>query len=154
MYEIQCYDLDGNQIEKFYQWDINQKIIVKTSNFDYTANTIAPKIHFTNAKMKNALLVQSIVEDDNIIVDVPNCLLEESCPIKIYFYFTSREDSSSQRTIASVTIPVEKKNKPDEYEYEENVTEYTFEDLVQGMVDTYYRLDFATVDDMKRYLHI
>ena len=154
MNNIRCYDIDGNIIDTFYQWDKNQKIIVPIDSFNYDANIIAPKIHFTNDKMSNALPVQSVIEEGNIIADVPNILLETNLPINIFFHFSSHKNLSSQRTIASTIIPVRKKNKPDNYEYEENLTEYTFEDLVQGMLDTNNKLDFASTEEMKNFLGI
>ena len=29
MYEVTCLDLDGNTINNFFQWDIDQKIVIK-----------------------------------------------------------------------------------------------------------------------------
>ena len=148
--------MDGNIIETFYQWDINQKVIIDVNDFDnyIDSNTIAPKIHFSTKKMSKSLLVQSKITNGSIVVDVPNILLEDCYSIEIYFYFTSKKNNLSQRTIASTTIPIRQKNKPDNYEYQENITNYTFEDLVQAMLDTYNKLDFATVEEMKTYLKI
>lgn len=154
MYEIQCYDLDGNTIETFYQWDINQKIIVDCDNFNLTANTAPPIIKFSNDSMDYAIPVQSTIDDKKLIVDIPNCILMIPLPINISFYFSSFKDITSKRTLLSTTIPVRKQKQPLDYSYEENIKNYTFEDLVQNMVSVNNKLDFATVDEMKKYLEI
>ena len=75
MYEIQCFDIDGNLIKRFYQWDVNQKIIVDCDNFNITPNTAPPIIRFSNNSMDYAIPVQSNIEDKKLVVDIPNCIL-------------------------------------------------------------------------------
>lgn len=156
MYEIQCCDLDGNTIETFYQWDINQKIIVDCDNFNLTANTAPPIIKFSNDSMDYSISVQSTIGKNLLLifVDIPNCILMIPLPINISFYFSSFKDITSKRTLLSTTIPVRKQKQPLDYSYEENIKNYTFEDLVQNMVSVNNKLDFATVDEMKKYLEI
>lgn len=68
MYEIQCCDLDGNTIETFYQWDINQKIIVDCDNFNLTANTAPPIIKFSNDSMDYSISVQSTIGKNLLLI--------------------------------------------------------------------------------------
>ena len=154
MYEIQCYDLDGNIIQTFYQWDINQKIIVDCNDVNLTANTAPPIIKFSNNSMDYAIPVQSTIENKKLVVDIPNYILMIPLPINISFYFSSFKDITSKRTLLTTTIPVRQQKQPLDYSYEENIKNYTFEDLVQNMISVNNKLDFATVDEMKEYLEI
>ena len=154
MYEIQCFDIDGNLIKKFYQWDVNQKIIVDCDNFNVTPNTAPPIIRFSNNSMDYAIPVQSNIEDKKLVVDIPNCILMMPLPVNISFYFSSFKDITSKRTLLSTTIPVRRQKQPLDYSYEENIKNYTFEDLVQNMISVNNKLDFATVDEMKEFLDI
>ena len=154
MYEIQCFDIDGNLIKNFYQWDVNQKIIVDCDNFNITPNTAPPIIRFSNNSMDYAIPVQSNIEDKKLVVDIPNCILMMPLPVNISFYFSSFKDITSKRTLLATTIPVRRQKQPLDYSYEENIKNYTFEDLVQNMISVNNKLDFATADEMKEYLEI
>ena len=154
MYEIQCFDIDGNLIKTFYQWDVNQKIIVDCDNFNITPNTAPPIIRFSNNSMDYAIPVQSNIEDKKLVVDIPNCILMMPLPVNISFYFSSFKDITSKRTLLTTTIPVRRQKQPLDYSYEENIKNYTFEDLVQNMISVNNKLDFATVDEMKEFLDI
>ena len=154
MYEIQCFDIDGNLIKNFYQWDVNQKIIVDCDNFNITPNTAPPIIRFSNNSMDYAIPVQSNIEDKKLVVDIPNCILMMPLPVNISFYFSSFKDITSKRTLLTTTIPVRRQKQPLDYSYEENIKNYTFEDLVQNMISVNNKLDFATVDEMKEFLDI
>ena len=154
MYEIQCFDIDGNLIKTFYQWDVNQKIIVDCDNFNVTPNTAPPIIRFSNNSMDYAIPVQSNIEDKKLVVDIPNCILMMPLPVNISFYFSSFKDITSKRTLLATTIPVRRQKQPLDYSYEENIKNYTFEDLVQNMISVNNKLDFATVDEMKEFLDI
>ena len=154
MYEIQCFDIDGNLIKRFYQWDVNQKIIVDCDNFNITPNTAPPIIRFSNNSMDYAIPVQSNIEDKKLVVDIPNCILMMPLPVNISFYFSSFKDITSKRTLLTTTIPVRRQKQPLDYSYEDNIKNYTFEDLVQNMISVNNKLDFATVDEMKEFLDI
>lgn len=154
MYEIQCFDIDGNLIKNFYQWDVNQKIIVDCDNFNVTPNTAPPIIRFSNNSMDYAIPVQSNIEDKKLVVDIPNCILMMPLPVNISFYFSSFKDITSKRTLLTTNIPVRRQKQPLDYSYEENIKNYTFEDLVQNMISVNNKLDFATVDEMKEFLDI
>lgn len=154
MYEIQCFDIDGNLIKNFYQWDVNQKIIVDCDNFNVTPNTAPPIIRFSNNSMDYAIPVQSNIEDKKLVVDIPNYILMMPLSVNISFYFSSFKDITSKRTLLTTTIPVRRQKQPLDYSYEENIKNYTFEDLVQNMISVNNKLDFATVDEMKEFLDI
>ena len=131
MYEIQCFDIDGNLIKKFYQWDVNQKIIVDCDNFNVTPNTAPPIIRFSNNSMDYAIPVQSNIEDKKLVVDIPNCILMMPLPVNISFYFSSFKDITSKRTLLTTTIPVRRQKQPLDYSYEDNIKNYTLKAIVQ-----------------------
>lgn len=128
MYEVPCLDLNGDTINRFYQWDIDQKIVINLEGCDVNYLKNAPEVHFCNSSRKEALVVRSTVSNnDTITVDVPNILLQEACPLLVYVYLTDANDSSSQKTILYSEIPVRKRAKPSDYLYVENITRVTAE---------------------------
>lgn len=128
MYEVPCLDLNGNTINKFYQWDIDQKIVIELKGCDKNYLKIAPEIHYTNVTRKESLIVRSTVtNDDTITADIPNVLLQEPYPLLIYVYLTDSVDVSSQKTILYSEIPIRKRAKPSDYLYVENITRITAE---------------------------
>lgn len=130
MYEITCLDLNRNTINNFFQWDVDQKIMIELKGCDENYLSIAPEVHFSNTSRKEALVVRSTVSNkDTITVDVPNVLLQESFPLLVYVYLTDSQDVSSQKTILYSEIPIRKRQKPSDYEYVENITRITAEDI-------------------------
>lgn len=145
MYEVPCLNLNGDTINRFYQWDIDQKIVIDLSGCDERYLQNPPEVHFSNSSRKEALVVRSTVkysgddvavQDDSvatmhagdiIIADIPNILLQEPYPLLVYVYLTDADDSSSQKTILYSEIPVRKRAKPSDYLYVENITRITAE---------------------------
>lgn len=137
MYEVPCLDLNGDTINKFYQWDIDQKIVINLEGCDVNYLKNAPEVHFCNSSRKEALVVRSTVSNnDTITVDVPNILLQEACPLLVYVYLTDANDSSSQKTILYSEIPVRKRAKPSDYLYVENITRVTAEMIKKEIEQT------------------
>lgn len=137
MYEVPCLDLNGDTINKFYQWDIDQKIVINLEGCDVNYLKNAPEVHFCNSSRKEALVVRSTVSNhDTITVDVPNVLLQEAYPLLIYVYLTDTNDSSSQKTILYSEIPVRKRAKPSDYLYVENITRVTAEMIKKEIEQT------------------
>lgn len=137
MYEVPCLDLNGNTINKFYQWDIDQKIVINLEGCDVNYLKNAPEVHFCNSSRKEALVVRSTVSNhDTITVDVPNILLQEAYPLLVYVYLTDANDSSSQKTILYSEIPVRKRAKPSDYLYVENITRVTAEMIKKEIEQT------------------
>lgn len=88
--------------ETFYQWDINQKLIV--------ADDSITEVHFSN-RSDNLSLVRDIYNEGDLrVVFVPNVLLQTNWPIKVYAY---RKD----HTEVSQTFKVIAKAKPQDYVY-------------------------------------
>ena len=137
MYEVPCLDINGDTINKFYQWDIDQKIVINLEGCDVNYLKNAPEVHFCNSSRKEALVVRSTVSNhDTITVDVPNILLQEAYPLLVYVYLTDANDSSSQKTILYSEIPVRKRAKPSDYLYVENITRVTAEMIKKEIEQT------------------
>lgn len=126
MYEITCFDSNGDSIDHFNQWDINQKIVIKLYGCDDDYLKYPPVVHFSNSKSKEARRVRSTVTDGNTLTaNVPNVLLQESLPLFISVYLTDSDNETSQRTILSDEIIVRKQPKPSDYYYIENIERIT-----------------------------
>ena len=137
MYEVPCLDLNGDTINRFYQWDIDQKIVINLEGCDVNYLKNAPEVHFCNSSRKEALVVRSTVSNnDTITVDVPNVLLQEAYPLLVYVYLTDANDSSSQKTILYSEIPVRKRAMPSDYLYVENITRVTAEMIKKEIEQT------------------
>ena len=129
MYEITCLDADGNSINYFNQWDVNQKITIIIHGCPDDYLTYAPMIHFSNIKRDEALIVRSTVSGNEIVASVPNVLLQEPLPLLVYVYLTDSEDVSSQKTILTTEIPIRKRQKPSDYNYVENIERITAQQI-------------------------
>lgn len=112
---IKCYDKYGIELDHLTQWDIN--VSLKIHDFPYE---IAPVCHFASRFDKTAKTVTSTLSDKTVSVQVPNILLTENKPIKVFvFLYDSEEDTG--RTIYTIDLPVSAKPKPDDYEYSDNI---------------------------------
>lgn len=130
MYEITCFDSEGNSIDHLNQWDVNQTITIKLygNDSDYLKNE--PFVLFSNRNSKEAKKVRSTVTGgDTITAQVPNILLEESLPLFISVYLTDSDNDTSQKTILSDEIIVRKQPKPSDYYYVENIERITAQQI-------------------------
>lgn len=106
-----------------YQWDLDRKVLVDES-ISY--------VHFANRYDKeNALVVQPKDEDGLYVATIPNALLTTGEDILVWNW-------RGNRTIGALTLPVYKRNRPDDYIYEpsevvtsEKVKEWVLEQLEQ-----------------------
>lgn len=114
MSKLICYDSDGNELEVLYQWDLNQSITIR-------GGVIPPSavFHFCNRSSSLALVVTPEISGSDLVVSVPNVLLQQSEPIIAYAYTDTAGDG--YRTIQAIHIPVIPRAKPEDYEYEENI---------------------------------
>lgn len=162
MYEVPCLDLNGDTINRFYQWDIGQKIVIDLEGCDERYLQNPPEVHFSNSSRKEALIVRSTVNQDDsvatmhagdiIIADVPNILLQEPYPLLVYVYLTDADDSSSQKTILYSEIPVRKRAKPSDYLYVENITRITAEMIkkeIESSTETARTNTINEINDVK-----
>lgn len=119
MVSVICYDSNGNRLNNLTQWDLNQKLVVKGAT-----TTTVPVFHFCNKLSRSALVVTASVSGNDIIVKIPNILLQQSFPIIAYMYYESAD--SSAKTMHTITIPVTPRVKPNDYEFVENIDYVSF----------------------------
>lgn len=89
-----------NDKKQLHQWDLNQKVIV--------VNELIKEVHFTNASLGKALVVEVVDRTANI----PNILLQEAWDIKAYGY-------CGECVRESLVINVIPRAKPEDYVYTE-----------------------------------
>lgn len=127
VYQMRCFDINGNSIRHLTQWDSGQEIIIEG---DFT---IAPSVHFCNKNSKKAICVTStIIDDGQIKTSVPNSLLTEAYPITIYVYLSEDRKKS---TIASCSIPIKARPEPEDYLFEEDLHVVYLTELEQEVLN-------------------
>jgi len=89
---------------KFYQWDLDRKIIVKDDSI--------AEVHFCNRTDSCSLVVETYKEGALTVADVPNVLLQTDWRINVYAY-------DSNYTKFSDCFEVVKRTKPADYIYTE-----------------------------------
>ena len=100
--------LDGRSYA--YQWDSNIYVILPKAK-------IGEEIHFAHRKDKKALVMTAIEIDSVIVAEVPNLLLQRAGFIQVYHFIS---DKKGNRTINRDELKVLKREKPDDYLYEES----------------------------------
>ena len=100
--------LDGRTYA--FQWDKDIYVILPKAKAGET-------IHFAHRKDKKALVVTAKEVDSIIVAGVPNLLLQRAGFIQIYRFIS---DKNGSRTISRNELKVLKKEKPDDYLYEES----------------------------------
>lgn len=138
MFGVECFDTHDEPISHYTQWDINQTLKIVLYGMDDGYMKSAPYVHFANSQSYEALVVRSTLQGDNtIIVDIPNVLLQEPWPLLVYIYLNDSTDAKSQKTIVKLDIPVQKRVKPSDYEYVENIDKITAEVIKQEIYDDF-----------------
>lgn len=106
---MQCFDADGETLHALYQWDKNVSITIK----DVAINP-PPVFQFANRHARTSIDVQSSVSGEDLVVTIPNELLER--PEAIFAYIC-RSSGTSLRTLGSIYIPVYARVRPGDSEY-------------------------------------
>lgn len=107
--------------ETLTQWDTFQNLSLLG-----ISGTIS--VLFFNRIQGTADPVEARRSDNSYTVSIPNGLLTQ--PYPIIAYVRSRS-GSTYTTIAKIKIPVIASAKPEDYEYIENISLYTYEDLLE-----------------------
>lgn len=110
MADIVCYASDGSVLEYYYQWSVDQKLIIKGAD-----TSLAPVFYFSNVKFNTAFIVNPEIREDSLVVTVPNILLQYPLPIII-----DADYSVNSKSDFSLRIPVMPKAKPGDYVYNDN----------------------------------
>lgn len=100
---------------ELYQWDINRKVIIDDTTID--------EVHFCNKTSDCSLKVFPYEYNNLFVADIPNILLQESFPIKVYAYL------SDGYTMVEECLKVKARTKPSDYRYEET-TVIKLDDLI------------------------
>lgn len=90
--------------ESFYQWDLDQQLVV--------ADSTITEVHFCNRTDETSLVCETYVVNGQILVNVPNILLQEDWDINVYAY-------DGKATKHSANFEVKRKAKPSDYVYTE-----------------------------------
>ena len=115
--------------DSLYQWDKNRVLVISGLNM-----TIAPEIHFTNVSMERAIVRESTLDDGEIIVRIPNSLLQTSYTIKAY---VGVYEGEAFKVIEKIEIPIIARTKPQDYTIEVNDEEvYSFRALEKLVNDS------------------
>lgn len=113
-----------NGRNRFYQWDVNQKLIV----LDYDPNC---QIHFKSPGERCSLLVKPYVLNGQTVIDVPNKILQDSGSVVIYAYYYKDEKYTKQNFVFDIV----KRQKPVNYVYTEDevLTWEAFDERLQNI---------------------
>lgn len=98
-----------------YQWELGRKISISTSE-----HTIINKVEFSHDGDTESLVVKPRVENDQMVVDIPNIMLLSGHYIHVYISYS---DENLLETVAYDILPVIKRPKPSDYVYTETEVE-------------------------------
>lgn len=110
MNNIIFYDMLGNRLTHYFQWDINQYMVV-----DGLVTDPLPVFQFANRRRcVSRTVVPSIAVDGKLIAKVPNEFFEEPDDIHVYIY---RETSTgAARTLGEIRVKVIPRKKPESFD--------------------------------------
>ena len=128
--------LDGRK--HFYQWDLDRKLIVADKSIE--------EVHFSNSREGEALICQTYLQGDVLLVDVPNILLQDNWRIVAYAYdenYTKHQDD----------FEVIKRSKPADYVYTETEVK-NYDDLMARIeqIEENGISDAAVEEAIEKYL--
>lgn len=121
-----------NGRSSFYQWDLNQKIIIEGLGQN-------KQVHFKSEGERNALVLEAYTENGKTVVNVPNKLLQKAGKIVVWVYVYESERYTEEQAV----FAVKPRQKPSNYLYTETeVLDYqnhnerleALEDSVSGWV--------------------
>jgi hypothetical protein len=107
-----------NGREHFYQWDINQKLLIEDASI--------VEVHFCNKTESESLVCEVYTEDGQRVVNVPNILLQDNWDICVYAF-------CGDYTKHSERFKVVPRSKPADYVYTE--TEIKTFELLEARMD-------------------
>lgn len=147
MFDVICLDNKGNPITRLTQWDVDQTLLINLDSFNFKINNTL-KVHFCNKESKNALVVESTIENNELSVHIPNELLRVPYKIVAYLYFDGK-------TICTIEIPVKKRKKPSNYIYSDDLHLITIEDLINNLNSEIKQILENTneqIDEIKKHI--
>lgn len=117
-----CKDINGKVLEKLYQWDMGQRVVL--SGVESYGTTY---FHFSNDQCGDVYLGDYTLDRGEYTVEVPNILLQEDKPIRLYIFNQIGDETAI--TSQMVCIPVFPRPRPSGYVYENNIDYIRYEDL-------------------------
>lgn len=115
-------------VEALYQWDIAQILEIRGLSLGSV-----PEIHFTNDAMDRAIVRQARMDALGVVTaDIPDSLLQK--PYKITAYVCTYEGGTFE-TLYKVVIPVNARQKPNDYSIEAGEEVYSFNALENAVVN-------------------
>lgn len=128
--------LDGRK--HFYQWDLDRKLIVADKSIE--------EVHFSNSREGEALICNTYLQGDVLLVDVPNILLQDNWRIVAYAYdenYTKHQED----------FEVIKRSKPADYVYTETEVK-NYDDLMARIeqIEENGISDAAVEEAIEKYL--
>ena len=142
--ELEFYDSENNLLNEITQWDINRKLKIKGLTLIQ-----APMIHFYNQYCSRALVVQSAVSENEILVNIPNILLQKDVPITVAIFVEETENEA--KTVYMNNINVKTKMKPEDYTFEENIEYINWKELDDLAKNKYQEMQ-NLIDDINSKL--
>lgn len=125
------------------QWDQNRTLQVSGLNL-----TVKPEVHFSNAKLGGAIVVQADLVNHVVMVPVPNSLLQD--PLRIFAHIGVYEGDEF-KVVELVEIPVIPRKRPNDYELAADDYElYSFkrlENMIQNINDTWVNKNEEQVEE-------
>lgn len=117
--------------DSLYQWDINQVLNIIGLNID-----VAPEVHFNNANMDRAIVRHASLINGNVVVNIPNSILQEALRIKAYIGIY---EGTTFKVIETVEIPVIGRARPYDYVFEDTDGEiYSFK-AIENTVNNFIK---------------
>lgn len=99
---------DGRLIRGVSQWDINR--VIRIGGLDLTN---PPIIHMWNANSEKATVLETELDDGDVVVQIPNQYLTEDIDLIINVCVAT---NTELRTIVRLVVPVSKCPKPETYD--------------------------------------
>lgn len=119
--------------DSLWQWDQNRTLTVTGLNL-----TVKPEVHFSNANLGGAVVVQADMVNQIVSVPIPNSLLMD--PLRIYAHIGIYEGDEF-KVVELVEIPVIPRKRPADYQLAADDFElYSFkrlENMIQNINDTW-----------------
>lgn len=105
-----------------FQWDYGQELRIK----GISMSTVS-EVHFSNSKEKEALVVPAVDQGEYITCQIPDVLLTKNVDIIAYIYDIQ---STSGETVRTITLKVEARPKPANFNDQYEDAEVMLEDVV------------------------
>lgn len=106
MLNIICYDLNGDPLRRFYQYDVGQKMVLKDLALSPT-----PVVELQSDTCVQPEVATVTVSGDDLIVTIADSLLESGYPLR--GYIRDEDEGGEARTIGLIYIPVVQRIRPD-----------------------------------------